>query len=164
MNFRLALLLFLSFSSAIALQFLPVLPLLAPWVPQWLTLVAIYWALVLDDHFSLSWICFIGLCIDVMNGSVLGLHALALLWISFLVLKNARHFRRAGRMQQILEMGLLILAYQFILWVLQGVMGQAVLQWKPYLMSSLSSAIIWPWLSLLLDDIRFSYVRLKDDR
>src|SRR3990167_4540505 len=109
MTFRLALLMFFSFLIAGLLQFLPVSESLSIWVPQWVALVIAYWALVLDDRFKLLLPCFVGLCLDVMNGTILGQHALALLLLSFIVLKNGKQLRRAGRLQQIVEIGFLIL-------------------------------------------------------
>ena len=48
MTYRLCLIMFLSFLIASLLQFLPVPDVLNVWVPQWIALVIIYWALVLD--------------------------------------------------------------------------------------------------------------------
>ncbi len=162
MTYRLALLMFFSFLVAGLLQFLPVSESLSIWVPQWLPLVVAYWALVLDDRFKLLLPCFVGLCLDVMNGTVLGQHALALLLLSFIVLKNAKKLRRAGRIQQIVEIGLLILCYQFILSVIQGVIGLQLVNWT-YFASSLSSALIWPWISIVLDDRCQRFVKLKEE-
>ncbi|MCD6045496.1 MAG: mreD [Gammaproteobacteria bacterium] len=162
MTYRLALLMLFSFLVASLLQFLPVSEVLAIWVPQWVALIIIYWALVLDERFKLLLPCFVGLCLDVMNGTILGQHALALLWVSFIVLKNGKQLRRAGRIQQMVEIGLLILGYQFILSVIQGVIGQQLVDWR-YFAASLTSAIIWPWISIVLDDSCRRFVKLKEE-
>lgn len=162
MTYRLALLMLVSFLVAALLQFLPVSEVLTIWVPQWVALIIIYWALVLDERFKLLLPCFVGLCLDVMNGTILGQHALALLLVSFIVLKNGKQLRRAGRIQQIIEIGLLILGYQFILSVIQGVIGQQLVGWT-YFAASLSSAIIWPWISIILDDFCRRFVKLKEE-
>ena len=162
MTYRLVFIMFLSFLIACLLQFLPVSELLTIWVPQWVALVIIYWALVLDDRFKLLLPCFVGLCLDAMNGTILGQHALALLLLSFIVLKNAKKLRRAGRVQQVIEIGFLILAYQFILFLIQGVIGQQLTDWS-YFAASLSSAIIWPWVSIILDDWCRRFVKLKEE-
>ena len=159
MNLRLTLTILISFLVAAILQFLPVPDVIASWVPQWVALVTIYWALVLDDNFKLMAACFIGLCLDVMNGSILGQHALALLWLSFIVIKNGRQLRRASRPQQLAEIGLLIIGYQFILFVLQGVLRQHLPDLN-YFMSSFSSALIWPWVSIFLDDRCQRFIKL----
>ncbi len=161
MNYRLVLIMFLSFLIAGLLQFLPVSEVLTIWVPQWVALVIVYWALVLDERFKLMLPCFIGLCLDTMNGTILGQHALALLLLGFIVLKNAKQLRRARRLQQIVEIGLLILGYQFILFLIQGVIGQQLTDWS-YFAASLSSAIIWPWVSIVLDDGCRRFVKLKE--
>lgn len=162
MTYRLCLIMFLSFLIASLLQFLPVPDVLNVWVPQWIALVIIYWALVLDERFSLILPCFIGLCMDVMNGAMLGLHALALLWLSFIVLKNARQLRRAGRLQQMVEIGLLMLGYQFIVFAIQKLTGQRLDDWT-YFIASASSAIIWPWVSIILDDGCQRFAGLKEE-
>lgn len=162
MTYRLAFLMFLSFLIAGLLQFLPVSESLNIWVPQWVALVMVYWALVLDDRFKLLLPCFVGLCLDAMNGTILGQHALALLLLSFIVLKNGKSVRRAGRLQQIVEVGLLILGYQFILSLLQGVIGLQLVSWT-YFLSSISSALIWPWISIILDDRCRRFVKLREE-
>lgn len=162
MTFRLGLVMVLSFLVAGLLQFLPIPDLLNIWVPQWIALVIIYWALVLDERFKLLLPCFVGLCLDVMNGSVLGQHALALLLVSFIVLKNARQLRRTARLQQMVEIGLLIVGYQFVLSVIQGVIGLQFINWMDFA-ASISSAIIWPWISIVLDDSCRRFVRLKEE-
>ena len=110
MIYRLVFIMFLSFLIACLLQFLPVSELLTIWVPQWVALVIIYWALVLDDRFKLLLPCFVGLCLDAMNGTILGQHALALLWLSVIVLKNGRKLRRARSISYGIDIG-------FLLWV-----------------------------------------------
>ena len=50
MNYKLALIVFFSFLIASLLQFLPVPEAFNAWVPQWIALVVIYWALVLEER------------------------------------------------------------------------------------------------------------------
>lgn len=162
MNYKLGLIVFFSFLVASLLQFLPVPEAFNAWVPQWIALVVIYWALVLEERFSFILPCFVGLCVDVMNGAMLGLHAITLLWLSFVVLKNARQLRRAGRIQQMLEVGLLVLGYQFVLFAIQGLVGLRLDDWT-YFFASISSAIVWPWVSIILDDGCRRFVGLKEE-
>lgn len=162
MTYKLFFTMLLSFLVASLLQFLPVPEVLNAWVPEWIALVIVYWALILDERFTLILPCFIGLCLDVMNGSMLGLHALALLGLSFVVLKNARQLRRAGRIQQMLEIGLFMLGYQFIVFAIQGLVGQRINDWT-YFLASVSSAIIWPWVSIILDDCCQRVVKFKEE-
>ena len=93
----------------------------------------------------------LGLLLDAMKGALLGEHALAMLIVSFLFLKLHRRFKLYPMWQQCGFIFLFVLLYQFIIFLIQGIIGQlpqSNLYWGP----TLTSLIFWPWIYILLRD------------
>lgn len=122
------------------------LPSWAAWFcPAFVPLLVIYWTMMLPHQVSLVTAWFLGILLDVINGTLLGEHALALVLISYLSLKIYRQFRMFPVWQQAGSVAILIGLYQFILFWIQGLMGQMLdirLFWLPILTTSL----LWPLL------------------
>ena len=125
-------------------------PSWAAWFcPAFVPLLVIYWTIALPHQVSLGTAWFLGILMDVVNGTLLGEHALALVLISYLSLKVYRQFRMFPIWQQAGSVAILIGLYQFILFWIQGLIGQLVdirLFWLPILTSSL----LWPLLQNIL--------------
>jgi rod shape-determining protein MreD len=82
---------------------------------------------------------------------------LALSVVAYLALKIQRQARFFPWGQLTLIIGILVIVYQFILFLIQGLIGQAVVQWQ-YWLASLSSLISWPFIYYVLH--RFNRQRL----
>jgi rod shape-determining protein MreD len=118
--------------------------------PDWLLLVVFYWSLVAPRIAGLAyaWLC--GFAVDVIRGIVLGQHALAFL----LAAAIAHHFQLRLRIfpvwQQAFAIGLLLLLYQFVVFWIDGVVGQPVTTWLRWI-PALVGALLWPALVAVLD-------------
>jgi rod shape-determining protein MreD len=117
--------------------------------PALVLMVVCYWTLMLNRRFGLlaSW-C-IGLLLDVLNGSTLGQHALALVICAFIVLKLNEFIRSYRMWQQALLFLPIFLLYEFILFWMDALTGRSaepLWRWAPVL----SSTLLWPPLSFLL--------------
>lgn len=141
-------------TSLIVAFFLTLLPL-PSWFenarPEWIPLVLLYW--VINSPFrvnmGIAWI--FGLLLDALNDTLLGEHALALILVVFIVNKLYRRLRLYSVWRQAVTIFFILLLYHMILFWIQGMIGQPVaVSW--FWMSALSSAILWPWVSLLLKD------------
>ncbi len=121
---------------------------LAPWPsallflrPAWVELCLIYWVLMMPQQVGLCTAWFLGILLDVLNGCLLGLHALALVVITYFVCKYYRQIRMFPLWQQALVALALLLIYQAILFWLQAMLTQAhPNQW----LTAFSSALLWP--------------------
>jgi len=121
--------------------------------PEWMTLVLLYWALAMPEQVGVTIAWFAGLLIDVTQGSILGQHAVGLVIIVFVVQLEYQRIRVFSLAQQALVVFLLLIIKQVLtLWV-TGIVGQAP-DLSLYFLPSLIGAIIWPWLFLLLRDLR----------
>ncbi|EDP46879.1 rod shape-determining protein MreD [Rickettsiella grylli] len=139
----------ISFSGAILLNILPLPPMFALFFPLWLPLVLIYWIMVLPGHihFTLAWL--LGLFIDVLYGSYLGEHSLALCVVAYLAYRFHLQFRMFPVPQQMLFVFVMLIIYQTILIVTQAWLG-FVIDFRWVWISLLMSALIWPLITYLL--------------
>ncbi|VAW68619.1 Rod shape-determining protein MreD [hydrothermal vent metagenome] len=121
--------------------------------PEWLTLVLIYWALAIPEQVgvTIAWIA--GLLLDVTQGAILGQHAVGMVIVVFVIQLEYQRIRVFSLAQQALVVFLLLFIKQvLVLWV-SGIVGQSA-HLGLYFMPSLSGAILWPWLFIVLRDLR----------
>jgi rod shape-determining protein MreD len=146
-------LIFLTVVAAILLSLIPLPEVLEPFKPYWVALVVIYWSLETQGTISLGLAFLFGIILDIFSGSLMGLHALSLVVMVFLV----QHFRPRLRFfppwQQALSvLGLLVNDRIILIWI-TALLGEPIPTWK-YWLPPLIGMILWPWLFLLLDRIR----------
>ena len=142
-----------SFLIAILLAVMP-LPLWAePFRPDWVGLVLIYWCMAAPERVGVGTGWAAGLILDLLYGSLLGLHALGKALIAFLTIKLHLKLRMFPRWQQaVAVMALLLLNQLLVLWI-RGMLGKApasISYWTP----SVVGMVIWPWLFVILRDLR----------
>ncbi|MFA5531003.1 MAG: rod shape-determining protein MreD [Thiohalomonadaceae bacterium] len=142
-----------SFAVALLLTMLPLPDWAAPLRPEWVVLVLIYWCMALPSRVGVGTGWILGLLLDVARGAILGQHALALSLVAFL----AVHFHQRIRIYPLWQQGfsilmLVALAQMLVLWI-KGVVGQLPGTWT-YWLPSLTSSLFWPWVFLLLRDVR----------
>ncbi len=143
----------ITFVVALALTILPLPEWLVAFRPEWVALTLIYWSMALPQRVGVISGFGLGLLLDTLKGAVLGQHALALAIIAYLAHKVHQQVRVYPMWQQALSiMGLLLLYQLLVMWV-NGIIGVKSLSWL-YWLPSLSSTLLWPWLYLILRDIR----------
>ena len=138
---------------AILLTLVPLPSFFAVLWPYWVALVLIYWCLETQSLVSLGLAFVIGLLLDFLTGSLLGLHALSLVIIVYLVTRFRARIRFFPPWQQALSVLALLLNDRIIiLWImsLRGEPLPPIEFWAPPIVGT----AIWPWLFLLLDRYR----------
>jgi rod shape-determining protein MreD len=146
-------LIFLTITAAVLLSLLPLPDALAPFKPYWVAMVVIYWSLETHDMISLGLAFLIGIILDTLSGSLMGLHALSLLVMVFLVQRFRSRLRFFPAWQQALSvLGLLVNDRIILIWIIL-LLGEPMPTWK-YWLPPLIGMALWPWLFLLLDRIR----------
>ncbi len=146
----------LSFVVALMLTALPMPPWAALWRPAWVALVLIYWCMAAPTYTGIVMGWTLGLFLDVLAGTLLGQHALALAIVAFV----AHRFHRQVRVLPIWQQGVsvfgLVFLYQaLILWI-TGIQGMPILA-AAYWSSPLVSMLLWPWIFIVLRDVRRRY-------
>jgi rod shape-determining protein MreD len=135
----------LSFLLAIFLTIIP-LPSWMLWMrPRWIVLVAIYWALAMPFRFSVGSAWIVGLMSDIISGTSLGEQALALTIVVYFVAKFHQRIQTFPRWQSFFTIFGLIILFQIIVFLIQGLLGQIPLTLR-YWAPCLTSMIFWPWL------------------
>lgn len=118
--------------------------------PDLLLLLVIYWALSAPRIAGLlfAWLC--GLAIDVLKGIILGQHAFAFLVVAYMTHKLQLRMRIWPISQQSLTVFAFLAVYQFLVFWLDGIIGQPVTSWTRWL-PVISGALLWPLLVAVLD-------------
>ncbi|HMK85956.1 MAG TPA: rod shape-determining protein MreD [Steroidobacteraceae bacterium] len=139
----------LSALVALALAVLPLPTALDVLRPDFLVLVVFYWSIESPRAGGLALAFISGLALDVINGVVLGQHALALT----LMAAWATHLRLRLRVFSVLSQSLTIFAlltgYQFILFWVDGATGNPVTSFGRWLAPVIGAAM-WPLLTGML--------------
>ena len=121
--------------------------------PDWVGLVLIYWCMALPGRVGVGTGWSAGLILDVLYGSTLGENALAKSLIAFLTTRFHLQLRMYPRWQQAAVVLLLVAANNLVVLWIKHLAGQAPATWS-YLTPSIVSMLIWPWLFVILRDIR----------
>jgi len=135
-----------SLALMLALAAVPLPEAVAPFRPDWVAVILLYWSLVAPRRFSLMTAFWMGIVLDTLSGSLLGQHALALLLVVYL----AERFHLQLRVFPVSQLAIVVLVllglYEFILFWIDGVAGRTVPlieRWAPPLAGTLA------WLFML---------------
>ncbi|MBA2077236.1 MAG: rod shape-determining protein MreD [Rhodanobacter sp. 68-29] len=126
---------------------------LEPFKPYWLALVLLYWALESEDRVSLGLAFLLGLGADLFDGVLLGEQALRLTALVFIALRFRSRLRFFPMWQQTLAVLALLLNDRILLLVVRVLSGSPVPP-ASWWISPFVGAALWPFLFLLLDDLR----------
>jgi len=118
--------------------------------PHMLLLLVIYWALSAPRVAGLMFAWFCGVAIDLLQGPLLGQHAAAFLLVAFLTHKFQLRMRIFPIYHQTLTVFMLLALYEFLLFWIDGIIGQAVTTWMRW-MPVFTSTLLWPLLVGILD-------------
>ncbi len=142
-----------TFLIAFILTLLP-MPEWTVWFrPAWVLMALIYWSMMLPDRINIGVAWMAGLALDVLNGTLLGEHALAMTITIYFVVRMHTQLRMNPLIQQGIWVFMLVLLYQFILFCVQGFIGEPPKTWL-YWSPAVTSMILWPWVSIILRDSR----------
>lgn len=150
----------LTIVAAILLSMLPLPAVLAPLKPYWVALVVIYWSLETRQGISMGMAFLVGILVDIFSGSLLGLHALSLVVMVFLVQRFRSRIRFFPPWQQALSILALLVNDRIILIWIGALMGEPLPTLK-YWLPPLIGMAVWPWLFLFLDSLRARSRRQK---
>jgi rod shape-determining protein MreD len=121
--------------------------------PDWVTLVLIYWAMALPTRIGVTVAWVAGLLLDVSYGTLMGQHAVGMVLVIYFIHLQHQRLRVASLIQQSIVIFFLLLIKQLLtLWV-DGMVGRAP-DSGLYFMPTITSTLLWPWVYLILRDIR----------
>lgn len=143
--------------AALMLVMAPLPASAEPLRPDWVTLVALYWAIALPQRFGLALAWIAGLLLDVSQGTLLGQHALGLVVVTAIAARSHQRMRVSPLTQQAVFVSVLLLLKQsLVLWV-SGLVGRAPDNLWLYFASPLLALPLWPVIFIILRDLRRRY-------
>jgi len=121
--------------------------------PDWVLIVLVYWCLALPNKINIITAWVMGFILDVLLGSVLGIHAGAMALTVYIVIVNFQKIRNFSVWQQALIIGVLAALYHLLVFWSQRFLTDAVFL-TSYLYPVITSIVLWPWVFLLLRRVR----------
>lgn len=121
--------------------------------PQWVALVLLYWCMALPERAGVGVAWVMGLLLDVARGTLLGQHALAMSLMALITLKSHQRVRVLPLWEQALTAFLFLMVNQLTIHWVNGISGFPPTDWW-YLAPPISSTVLWPWLFVLMRDLR----------
>lgn len=142
-----------SFIVAFMLAIMP-LPRELIWLnPAWVLLVLIYWVIHRPYQCNIGVGFSVGLVLDILNGNVLGQHALLNVIISYFLVRFHTRLNLFPWYQQALLVFVICLTNKLGIFIIQMLVGQPPQSWL-FWVAPLVSSFIWLWASFLLGSLR----------
>jgi len=141
--------LIVSLLLSLLLSVLPLPPELAPWRPEWVTLMLVFWVMHAPLWVGVWTAAFMGLLLDILLATPLGLHASSLVMVVYLGRLTQRWAGIFSIRQTTALVLLLVLAGRVLRYVELSLFGVPPADWS-YLLPVLASALVWPTVLLSL--------------
>ena len=147
------LVIYVSLVIAVILMILPLPDWAQMYRPNWMALALIYWSMALPNRVGLWFAFFSGIVLDTSLGTILGQHTLALVVVVFFNLNFYQRIRVLALAQQAIYVFALLLINQVVVATVEGIMGRPT-PLMAYFGAPLVGMFIWPWVFVILRDIR----------
>ncbi|MCY7295259.1 rod shape-determining protein MreD [Alteromonas sp. a30] len=143
----------ISLVLALMFQIMPMPPVVDPFRPDWVYLVIAYWTLALPNRVNVGVAFINGLLLDVLLGTTLGVHSLALCAVTYILAANYLRLRNYSVWQQAIIIGLLSALYHLIVFWLLRLLTDLNFNFE-FLWPVITGMVFWPWIFLLLRKMR----------
>jgi rod shape-determining protein MreD len=128
---------------AVLLTMVPLPFWLAILRPAFLVLVVLYWSTMAPYAGGIALAFFPCLALDVLQGSLIGQHAMALSLVAYLAIRFHLLVRAKPIFEQSLFVFAALLLYELTLWTIDGWSGHGLSSMTRWLYT-LTSALLWP--------------------
>lgn len=146
----------LSLLGAMLLQIMPLPDIVEAWRPDWLLLVIIYWAMALPHRYNILSAWVLGVILDILLGAHLGVRALSMSLVVYVVVLHFQRLRNFPMWQQALMIASLVCLHHLVVFWAQFVVSTVSFDESLFL-PAFSGLIIWPWIFWMLRRLRRLY-------
>ena len=143
----------LSIVIALVLQIMPMPSVVSVYRPDWVFLVLGYWALALPTRVNVGVAFFVGLILDILLGTSIGVHSFAMSLSIYVLAANYQRLRNYSVWQQAIVIGILGALYNLIVFWLMHLLTDIYFL-LAYMWPVVASMVIWPWIFWLLRRVR----------
>jgi len=119
-------------------------------------LILCYWTMALPNRVNVGIAGISGILLDLLYGTPLGVHSIALAFPIFIVASNYQLMRNQSTLQMAITIGLLSFVYHLLIYWLQFWVTSVEFRIQ-FLWPSLSSVLLWPWMFWLLRRFRRNF-------
>lgn len=146
----------LTIIAALLLTQLPLPAVVAPYQPEWVILVLIYWAMALPERVGVGVAWFVGLLLDVLRDTLLGQYALAFALTVYITLRLYQRIRNFPLRQQVISIFILMLIHTgLVVWI--KALAGANVHFSMAFIPAVASSLFWPLIYFVLRSIRRTY-------
>ncbi|CAG8998855.1 MAG: Rod shape-determining protein MreD [Candidatus Celerinatantimonas neptuna] len=142
-----------TFICALVLQIIPLPAQFDVFRPDWVLACLVYWCIALPFRVNIVSAFVVGLLLDLLLGSILGVRSLTLSLVAYVAVINYTRMRNLSLWQQAIGIGLLTLLSKVIVFWIEYVLNGVHLP-HGYFYSVVTTMIIWPWVYLFLRKLR----------
>ncbi|ABG38717.1 MAG: rod shape-determining protein MreD [Alteromonadaceae bacterium] len=143
----------LSIIVALVLQIMPMPAIVEQYRPDWVFLVLGYWALALPERVNVGVAFIVGLVLDILLGTSIGVHSFAMSLSVFVLAANYQRLRNYSVWQQAVVIGILCALYNLVVFWLMHLLTDIYFM-LTYMWPVITSMVIWPWIFWLLRRVR----------
>jgi rod shape-determining protein MreD len=144
---------YLSLIVGLILMILPLPDSVQIYRPHWVALILIYWSMAMPKRVGLWTSFFVGILVDVSQGTLFGQHAMGLVIIVLINQNFYQRIRVLAPVQQALYVFILLFINQIITVWVEGFLGRPT-PFFAYLGAPVIGMLIWPWMFIILRDFR----------
>ena len=128
--------------------------------PDWMILIIFYWVLAVPHRVCTGHAFVLGVLLDLLLGSTLGMHAILFSLLAYIVALNYQRFRYFPIVQTTFIVGICILVAKLALYWMASSLSSSpyeIVLHHHYFWSIFISMLIWPWFFLFMRFIRIRY-------
>jgi len=143
----------ISFAVAMLMNILPLPDFIDSFNPDWVALVLVYWVMAVPNRVGVLVGWLVGLLVDVLYGTVFGIHALTFALIAYIIQMTYHRLRLFPRWKQSVNITVVIGIHMLLGLVLRNLLEPVSTSYS-YWFPLLGALFIWPWVFIILRDIR----------
>lgn len=143
----------LSFAAAMFMNVLPLPESINLFKPDWVALVLVYWTMAMPSRVGVLVGWLVGLFVDVLYGTLFGVHAMTFALIAYLIQMTYHRLRLFPRWKQSINISVVIGIHMLLGLILRSFV-QPISSDFVYWLPLVGAMLFWPWVFILLRDIR----------